>query len=91
MANIHWGAVYARYQAAVHAASEAFAAAQEDLPSALVLDVRRAGVYEQARTMIPGARWCDPAQMEAWSRELLKIAYDLALWRACRRDKLADQ
>ena len=69
MANIHWGAVYARYQAAVHAASEAFAAAQEDLPSALVLDVRRAGVYEQARTMIPGASRTRP-QVEVWSREL---------------------
>jgi Fe-Mn family superoxide dismutase len=70
MANIDWGAVYVRYQAAVHAASEPFAAAQEDLSGALVLDVRRAGVYEQARTMIPGARWCDPAQVQAWSREL---------------------
>jgi Fe-Mn family superoxide dismutase len=70
MTNIHWGAVYARYQAAVHAASEPFAAAQEDLTGALVLDVRRAGVYEQARTMIPGARWCDPARVEAWAREL---------------------
>ncbi|HEY6511826.1 MAG TPA: Fe-Mn family superoxide dismutase [Burkholderiaceae bacterium] len=70
MATVDWGAVYARYQAAVHAASEPFAAAQEDVPGALVIDVRRAGVYEQAHTMIPGARWCDPAAVAAWSREL---------------------
>jgi Fe-Mn family superoxide dismutase len=70
MANIDWVAVYARYRAAVHAASEPFAAAQDDVADALVLDVRRAGVYEQARALIPGARWCDPAAVDAWSREL---------------------
>jgi superoxide dismutase, Fe-Mn family len=35
-----------------------------------VLDVRRAGVFEQAATMIPGARWCDPASVGKWSSEL---------------------
>jgi Fe-Mn family superoxide dismutase len=70
VAHIDWAAVYARYQVAVHAASEPFAAAQDDVPGALLLDVRRAGVYEQARTMIPGARWCDPAAVDTWSREL---------------------
>ena len=70
MVDIHWGAVHARDQAAVHAASEAFAAAQEDLPSALVLDMRRAGVYEQARTMIPGVRWCDAPHVDTRARAL---------------------
>jgi Fe-Mn family superoxide dismutase len=70
MANIDWSAVYARYQAAVHAASEPFAATQDDMSNALVLDVRRAGVYQQARALIPGARWCDPAMVDAWSRDL---------------------
>ncbi|MFI4931910.1 MAG: Fe-Mn family superoxide dismutase [Burkholderiales bacterium] len=70
MAHIDWASVYARYRAAVHAASEPFAAAQDDVADALVLDVRRAGVYEQARALIPGARWCDPAAVDAWSREL---------------------
>lgn len=70
MLNIDWAAVYARYQAAVHAASEPFAATPEDLSNALVLDVRRAGVFEQAHTMIPGARWNDPAAVDTWSREL---------------------
>ena len=70
MGNIDWAAVYARYQSAVHAASEPLAAAQDDVQGAVLLDVRRAGVYEQAATMIPGARWCDPAGIAAWAREL---------------------
>lgn len=67
MANINWAAVYLRYQLAVHAASEAFGATQDDAASALLLDVRRASVFEQASTMLPGARWCDPAAVTAWS------------------------
>lgn len=67
MANINWAAVYLRYQHAVHAASEAFGATQDDAASALLLDVRRASVFEQASTMLPGARWCDPAAVTAWS------------------------
>lgn len=70
MANIDWAAVYQRYQAAVHAASEPFAAAADDAAQATLLDVRRAGVFANARTMIPGARWCDPAAVADWSREL---------------------
>ncbi len=70
MGNIDWAAVYGRYQGAVHAASEAVGASQNEIGDALVLDVRRAGVFEQARTMIPGARWCDPSAVAAWSAEL---------------------
>lgn len=70
MDNIHWAAVYGRYQQAVHAASEAFGASPDEIGDAQVLDVRRAGVYEQARTMIPGARWCDPAAVARWCAEL---------------------
>ena len=70
MANIHWQAVYERYQHAVHAASDGFAASPADLDGSVVLDVRRAGVYEQAATMIPGARWCDPAEVSRWAAEL---------------------
>jgi Fe-Mn family superoxide dismutase len=67
MANIDWAAVYGRYQLAVHAASEPFGA--DDVGDALLLDVRRAGVFDQARTMIAGARWCDPAAVSAWAAE----------------------
>lgn len=70
MGNIDWAAVYGRYQQAVHAASEPFGANADEIGDALVLDVRRSGVFEQARTMLPGARWCDPAQVASWSAEL---------------------
>ena len=70
MANIAWAPVYQRYQDAVHAASEPFGATQEDLASALVFDVRRAGVFDKAPGMIPGARWCDPATVGQWASEL---------------------
>ena len=70
MANIDWPAVYTRYQQAVHAASEPFGAAQDEVAGAVLLDVRRAGVFEQAETMIPRSRWCDPAAVSAWASEL---------------------
>ncbi|MBC7941587.1 MAG: superoxide dismutase, partial [Chitinophagaceae bacterium] len=70
MNNIDWAAVYRRYQRAVHAASEPFGAGQDELGAALLLDVRRAGVFEQARTMIPGARWCDPGAVATWAADL---------------------
>jgi superoxide dismutase, Fe-Mn family len=70
MANIDWAAVYGLYQKAVHAASESFGVGGDEIGDALVLDVRRAGVFEQARTMIPGARWCDPAVVSSWAAEL---------------------
>jgi Fe-Mn family superoxide dismutase len=70
MANVDWPAVYARYQLAVHAASETFGAAQEEIGGAMLLDVRRAGMFEQANTMIPDARWCDPAAVATWAGEL---------------------
>jgi Fe-Mn family superoxide dismutase len=69
MGNIDWAKVYARYQAAVHAASEPFGAAPEDIPGSVLLDVRRAGVFEQAAAMLPEARWRDPAQVAQWSVE----------------------
>ena len=70
MRNIEWNGVYERYQQAVHGASEAFAAAPSDVANAQVLDVRRAGVFEQASQMIPGARWRDPAQVATWAADL---------------------
>lgn len=70
MGNIDWAAVYARYQHAVHATSEPVGTKEGQVGDALVLDVRRAGVFDKARTMIPGARWCDPAQVPTWATEL---------------------
>jgi superoxide dismutase, Fe-Mn family len=70
MANIHWARVYERYQHAVHAASDGFGATQDEVAGALLLDVRRAGVYAQAHSVIPGSNWHDPALVDAWAREL---------------------
>lgn len=70
MTNIAWAGVYERYQAAVHAASEPFAAEADAVQAATLLDVRRAGAFEQASSMIPGARWCDPATVGTWAAEL---------------------
>ena len=68
MAHIDWAAVYARAQAAVHGASAPMAATAID--GALVLDVRRAGVFDKAQTMIPGATWKDPADVATWAQAL---------------------
>lgn len=70
MGNIDWASVHGRYQRAVHAAGEPFGANPDEVGDALVFDVRRAGVFENARTMIPGARWRDPAQVPTWAAEL---------------------
>jgi superoxide dismutase, Fe-Mn family len=70
MDNVDWAPVYERYQLAVHGASEPYGAEQGDVAGAVLMDVRRAGMFEQADALIPGARWSDPARVEAWSREL---------------------
>jgi Fe-Mn family superoxide dismutase len=70
MDNIHWGKVYARYRLAVEGASDGLVATHDDVKGAHLLDVRRAGVFEQAHTVIPGAIWRDPQAVESWSRAL---------------------
>ena len=70
MENIDWEPVYERYQLAVHAASEPFGAGRDELSGAVLLDVRRAGVFETATTTLPGARWRDPAAVSQWAGEM---------------------
>ena len=70
MDNVDWAPVYERYQLAVHGASEQFAASQDDLSGAQVLDVRRAGLFQRAETVIPGAQWHDPVAVGAWASEV---------------------
>jgi len=70
MDNIHWGKVYERYQHAVEGASDGLAATHDDLRGAQLLDVRRAGVFEQAQTVLPGAIWRDPKTVASWSSAL---------------------
>jgi Fe-Mn family superoxide dismutase len=68
--NIDWAPVYERYQLAVHGASEPFGASRDDIAGAVVVDVRRAGMFERADALIPGARWRDPAGVDLWAGEL---------------------
>ena len=68
--SIDWALVYERYQLAVHGASEPFGASQDEISAAEVLDVRRAGMFEKAEALIPGARWRDPATLDAWARDV---------------------
>jgi superoxide dismutase, Fe-Mn family len=68
--DIDWSAVYALYQTAVHDASEAFAANQSELGAAFLVDVRRAGMFEKAQTMIPNAQWRDPALVGQWAQSV---------------------
>ena len=70
MTNIDWNAVYERYQHAVLGTSEPFGATRDEVAGALLLDVRRAGAFDESATMIPGARWRDPSAVALWSREL---------------------
>lgn len=71
MTNIDWAAVYGRYQRAVDAASEGLQASAQDVPQAAhCIDVRRAGVYDAAPTILPDSRWRDPAAIDTWAGEL---------------------
>ena len=70
MDNLDWAPAYERYQLAVHAASEAFGATQDDVTGAVLMDVRRAAMFEQADALIPGARWNDPATVDVWAGEV---------------------
>jgi Fe-Mn family superoxide dismutase len=72
MKNIDWPGVYARYQAAVHAATDAIGASPEDAGGAVVIDVRRSGAFQQAEAMLPQAQWFDPAAVDQWAAELPK-------------------
>ncbi len=70
MRRIDWAAVYERYQQAVVSASDALAAVPDDMAGATLLDVRRAAAYQQADARLPGASWCDPADVDTWCASL---------------------
>jgi superoxide dismutase, Fe-Mn family len=69
MTNVRWGAVHQRYQQAVHDAAEPHGATQKDIDGVLLLDVRRAGAFEEATDLIQGAKWRDPALVSDWAQE----------------------
>ena len=63
MANIDWAAVYARYQAGRARGQRVVRRRRpDDVARRCVLDVRRAGVFEQAPTMLPGAQLVRPGR-----------------------------
>lgn len=71
MKNIGWDGVYARYGAAVTADAAPLAADPATAREAgLLIDVRRAATYAQARDQLAGAAWKDPAKLADWSAEL---------------------
>lgn len=71
MDNIHWAQVFLRYQQAVEASSNALGASHDELlQSAHVLDVRRAAIFEQADSLIPGSVWRDPQAVGEWGAGL---------------------
>ena len=68
--HLNWEAIYERYQHAVHDASEHLGADQGEIAGAQLLDVRRAGVFDAARQMLPTAQWRDPGQVGQWGPAL---------------------
>jgi superoxide dismutase, Fe-Mn family len=85
LADPNWAGAYARYQDAVHHASQGCgmtlaeavglglgvgAGFGKSNSGVLVLDVRRAGMYAPATTTLPGALWQDPAAVGSWASTL---------------------
>lgn len=70
MQNIDWAQVYERYQAAVTGTSEGLGATADQASHARLIDVRRAGIFEQSDVMAAGAEWRDPAHVDSWAAEL---------------------
>ncbi|CAN7260541.1 rhodanese-like domain-containing protein [Pseudoduganella sp. LjRoot289] len=68
--QVNWAVVESNYAQAVHHASSELSAPLGAAESALVIDVRRAGVYAQAPATLPGAQWRDPAAVAQWMQQL---------------------
>lgn len=79
MDNIDWALVSSSYAKAVHAASEGLGAAPTVIGDAVVIDVRRHGAFAAADTVIPNARWYDPAHIAQWM-ECLPRDRDILLY-----------
>lgn len=71
---IDWDKANLRYAAAVEHATGDMATPQKtvlDHPdTAVLIDVRRAGAYQSATDMIPGATWRDPELVGQWAADL---------------------
>lgn len=79
MDNVDWAVVSSSYAKAVHAASEGLGASPDAACDAVVIDVRRHGAFAAADTVIPNARWYDPAHITQWM-ECLPRDRDILLY-----------
>jgi superoxide dismutase, Fe-Mn family len=70
MVHIPWGQAYERYQIAVHDATESLGAGHADVEGAVLLDVRRAGVFEKAATKLSDSQWKNPGSVDQWAQDL---------------------
>jgi len=72
MRNIRWQAVNDAYAAAVEGTSHGLGltAAAASNAAVQIVDVRRAGVFDGAETMVRGATWRDPVAVGSWANEL---------------------
>lgn len=71
MANIDWNKAAQRFGATVANDASAFAVAHTAMTEGTQLvDVRKAQAYADARDVLSGATWRDPARLPSWASEL---------------------
>jgi superoxide dismutase, Fe-Mn family len=71
MGNVHWGRVAERFAATVASESVSLSLSHAAIPDATqVVDVRKAQAYADARDLLAGATWRDPARLPSWTPEL---------------------
>ena len=71
MGNVHWGRVAQRFAATVASDALPLAIGHTALPEgAQLVDVRKAQAYADARDLLAGASWRDPAKLPSWATEL---------------------
>lgn len=80
MDNLNWPDIALRYAAAVRAASEGLGAPPDAVAGAMVIDVRRAGVFATAETLLPNAQWRDPAVIAQW---MMQLPHDVEILLYC--------
>jgi superoxide dismutase, Fe-Mn family len=71
MGNVHWGRVAERFAATVASESASLSLSHVAIPDGTQLvDVRKAQAYADARDLLAGATWRDPARLPSWTTEL---------------------
>lgn len=68
--GLDWAGVDERYQQAVARCSQGLGATADEAAAARLIDVRRAAVFDASGLLAEGAVWRDPAQVDAWARQL---------------------